>query len=285
MRLSQSILSSVGDCGLKAQYTIDKPVWFKQTGSAARAVGTGYHAGLESYYLERRDNPGLLPDQEAMIDRAWHIFEVSTHTDLYDNTPIDVFKWSDKTPDLETGKAQIAAMLTEYVNGKHYWPLDWEVVDVEGVHTVALPELAPHTAKLTCDLVLRAADGGIVGVDNKTAGKSWQQGKESPRKNTQSPFYLRLMREVYPDAPYYRFVFDIMTLPGARTGPKFERRISDPTPLHEEAVMARARGLLDLYDIAVVKLGKDLPANPASTLCSPAYCDFWQGCRYGAALD
>lgn len=285
MRITQSTLGNVDKCMLSAQFTLDPPPNAGRVGGAARAVGTGYHGALEPYYVERKANPGLLPDVDMMIAAGVDVFERSLEMDLYDNTPLTEFKWDDKIPDAATGKRLIRDMVIEYVNGRHYWPLDWGVLGVEVHSTVEVPELAPHTAKFGADLVLVDPNGFVVGVDNKTAGKKWSEGKEHPRKNNQSPFYLRLMREVYPGAPGYRFVFDIMTLPSARKGPSFERRISDPQPEHEAAIMKKAADFAAIYDVVHVQMGRDLPANPASTLCNPRWCDWFHTCPHGSMLE
>jgi hypothetical protein len=165
------------------------------------------------------------------------------------------------------------------------WPAEWAVLGVEVDQLVALPDLAPHTAKLGADLVLVDPNGWVVLVDHKTAGKAWAEGKHHPRKNDQASLYTHLARQVWPDAPGHRFVFDIITLPGAKSGPKFERRISDPQPAHEAAVVKKAKDFASLYEIVHVQHGLDLPANPASTLCNPKWCDFFDGCPHGASLD
>jgi hypothetical protein len=135
------------------------------------------------------------------------------------------------------------------------------------------------------DLVLQDPNAWIIAVDHKTAGRRWPDGKHSPRKNVQSPFYTGLLQEIYPDAPGVRFVFDVMTYPNKKGECTFERRISDPEPRHIEAVRKQAQTFVTLYEKVHVENGLDLPGNPTSTLCSPAYCDFWEVCPFGAALD
>lgn len=289
-RLSQSVLGAADKCLLSAQYTIDRPSWVQQVAGSARAVGTGYHAGLELYYLERMAVPGLRPDLPSMITKGQEIFEVSMSTDLYDNSPVDVFKWDETIPDQEHANRFIERMLTAYVNGTEedptskVWPDDWQVLGVEVHAQLDDPEVGMPT-KFGADLVLRAPDDGIVLVDQKSAGKAWGAGKEHPRKNVQAPFYGRNARRLYPDAPYYRFVFDIMTLPKPKTPPRFSRRISDPKPEHEAAIVKKAVDFLTVYHEVHVRLGRDLPANPASTLCNPKWCDFFEGCPFGRALE
>lgn len=282
MRLSQSVLSNAGDCLLKAQYTIDRPDWAKRIAGAARAVGTGFHAGNELYYTARRDQT-VSPTLDDCIGRGIEIFNTSMTTDLYDDTPVDEFKWDDRVPDVGTAHRFIEWMLTAY--WPNHWPADWQVLAVE-IHGNVPDEYVGVDCKVGADLVLVDPNNWLVGVDFKTAGRAWGEGKEHPRKNVQAPFYNRLLRQLFPDRPGYRFVFDIMQYPNKKSGVcNFERRISDPTLAHEQAVADNARKFVHLYTELHVVQGLDLPANPASTLCNPKWCDFFDGCPHGARLN
>lgn len=276
MKVTQSLLGASADCGLKAQYTIERPSWSKLTGGSRRAVGTGYHAGLEFLYSNRLVTPAL------MTARAVDSFDSETKVDSYTNEPVERFVWDNTVPDRVTAIEFMAAMISEYVDGGHVWPLDWPVIEIEARHIV---DMGGFELSFACDLVLMDPNGYIVAVDNKTSGKAWQQGKEHPRKNHQASLYVAGLQRIYPDAPGHRFIFDIMTYPGKKTPARFERRISDPGPEHIDAAVRRAREFAMLWDKWHIQGGMDLPANPASTLCSPAYCDHFEGCPFGAALE
>ncbi len=285
MKITQSVLGAADKCMLAAQYTLDPPLWFKRVGSSSRATGTGYHAGLEHLYGFRKAW-GCDTDLGDITSVAVETFDKSITMDLYDNTPIEEFKWDEKVPDRETAVELIAVMLAEYVNGGHVWPMDWEILGIEVNATFDDPECGPNIqTKLGADLVLRDPNGWIVAVDHKTANKAWDANKATPRKNNQSCSYLRNLRRQYPDAPGYRFVFDIMQYPNTKSGPRFERRISDPEPRHEAAIVKKTHDFAAMYTLVHINQGLDLPANPASTLCNPKWCDFFQGCPFGAALD
>jgi len=266
---------------LKAQFTLDPPPGVQRVSGSARATGTGYHAGLEVRYVARRDGT-VLPTIDDMIGAGIATFDQSLTVDLYDNSPVDEFKWDDNIPDQATGHDFISRMVRHYMTEGCEWPEDWTVLGVEVHQNVDDPEVGVQT-KFGADLVMQAPDGGIVVDDQKTAGKPWNTGKESPRKNVQAPFYLRLARKIYPDAPYYRFVFSVMTLPRPKAGITFQRLISDPQ--HEAAIVKRARAFRQVYTMVHEGAGLDLPANPNSTLCNPKYCDYWKVCPYGAALE
>jgi hypothetical protein len=281
VRLSQSVLSAAGDCQRKAQYTLDRPKWAKRVGYSHSAVGTGFHAGNEILYIARRD--GITePTLDDCIGRGIEIFDTSMTTDLYDNTPIQEFKWSDDVPDQATAHDLIAQMLTAY--WPDHWPADWTVLAVE-IHGNITDPYIGWDCKVGADLVLLDPNDWVWGIDFKTSHKSWNKGKEHPRKNVQSPFYNRLLKQIFDGHAGYRFVFDIMKYPNTKSGPVLDRRVSDPQPEHEEAVKVMARQFITVYEKVHVELGEDLPANPQSNLCSEKYCDFWNGCPHGAALD
>lgn len=283
-RITQSMLGNADKCLLSFQYGLDTPVWFKRTAGADRAVGTAFHAALELYYRERINVPELLPDTAAMIVEGFRSFDLARTLDSYDNTPVEIFKWSERIPDEAEAYGLISALVTAYVENHWYWPPEFTVVEVEANHTVTHPDTG-HRFKLGADLVLRDPNGWIVLDDHKTAGKAWAEGKHHPRKQNQASLYTWAARQIWPDAPGVRFVFDIIQFPGKKTEVRFERRISDPTPAHEAAIVKKAIDLVDLYEVVHVQMGRDLPANPASTLCNPKWCDYFDGCPHGALLD
>lgn len=223
--------------------------------------------------------------QAEALAEAIAIFDESQLVDLYDNTPIEQFNWDAKVPDRETAVAVLTAMFAEA--WKFLWPDSYKILAVEHNEWFDDPDVGEGVqTKLGADLVLLdEANDELIADDFKTAAKAWPEHKESPRKNTQAPFYLRNLRRAFPGHARYRFVFSIVTYGGPRSEPKFERRVSDPSPLHEEAVRVRARNFVFAYETIHVRAGMDLPANPASTLCSPKYCDMWSGCAFGAQLE
>jgi hypothetical protein len=290
VKITQSILGQADKCLLSAQYTLDRPVWVRRKASAAATLGTGFHAGLEHYYAERMRYPDLQADDPQMvvdmIETAHLAFDAGTRIDAYNGQPVEHFMWDDKIPDLATAHSLLETMLTAYCEQGWWWPVEFQVVGVEfdRVLTIVHGDVE-FEAKLGADLVLQDENGWIVLVDHKTAGRAWDESKHHPRRNNQASMYTALAETVWPDAAGHRFVFDIVTLPGKRKETAFERRISDPTPAHRAAVVKKAADLARLYQVVHVEAGQDLPANPASTLCNPKWCDFWDGCPHGAVLD
>jgi hypothetical protein len=271
MKVRQSTLGEADKCLRSMQYSIESRVYH---GGVVRAIGTAYHKGLETYYNGERSIDGVVAVAKVCLHdtielRPSHISEHSKDPGL--------FKFDEAFPDEETAAATVESMLRAYFDGGNAWPEDWAVLATEP--EFHLPFSGEHTRDGSPDLVLQGPDGGIVVVDHKTAGKKWNYNKHDPRKQNQSPWLVAAMREVYPGAPSYRFAFDIMTYKGV-----FERRISAVTDAHIAAVEAKAVSVVKIYETLRAE-GLDLPANPASTLCSPKYCDHWDICPHGSALD
>ncbi len=280
MKVSQSFLD---ECGLRLQFKREENVYF---GGSARAVGTGYHKALELYYLERLEiqetggvmNPLSLDSLvSAAIDEFDHVSNGGISHPSEENKEWGGFTWSKAIPDRESAHEAIELMVRAYFNEGHMWPEDWEIVAVE--HRFDLPWYNDHRRTGAADLILRDPNGWIVVDDHKTAGRRWNTGKEKPRKNPQACWYGWAAQEMFPGAPGYRVVFSIMTYKGV-----FERRISDPTPDHIAAAARLLSASAEQY-LMTREAGLDMPANPSSTLCSPAFCDFWDRCPHGSVLD
>jgi hypothetical protein len=65
---------------------------------------------------------------------------------------------------------------------------------------------------------------------------------------------------------------------------KFDRRVTTPGEGHMLAIIDKSLALKQMVEPAL-EAGLSLPANPASTLCSPKFCDSWDFCPHGKVLD
>lgn len=290
MKVRQSTLGSADKCLRALQYDLEHPVYH---GGSTRALGTAYHHALERFYgdggeqLSTAELVGL-----AMNEFNRCVSMAPSHETEKVKTP-GTFRWDEAVPDADTAHDVLGLIVPEYVTN-HAWPIDRSAsgsADTPrrprpGMFTVVGVELGfsleffgDHTRNGSMDLVLLDEHGFFVGVDHKTAGRMWPQGKEHPRKQNQAPWYTKALQIMYPDGVGHRFVFDVMTLKG-----KFERRIADPRPEHIEAVERKALQVVSLYE-GMRSNGLELPANPANTLCNPKWCDHWTICEYGAQLD
>lgn len=287
MRVRQSTLGEADKCLRSLQYSLEHPTYH---GGSIRAVGTGYHMAHEHFYgfVETWGWDPLVQFTEVrqtLITESIKVgqerFDQSvamapSHVSEETKTA-GAFRWDDTAPDTETGHAMIESMVRAYHDGGHAWTPEFEVLGVEV--PFSLPFHGDHTRDGSIDLVLKDSAGYIIGDDHKTAGRAWDKGKHEARKQNQSPWYTAALMELYPNAPGYRFTYSIMTYAG-----KFERRISDVGMRHILATERKAMQVVSLYE-HLRGAGYDLPANPASTLCSPKWCDHWDICEHGAALD
>jgi len=278
MKVRQSTMGDSDKCLRAMQYSIESSVFH---GGVARAIGTAYHKGLERSYANLIANGVHLDPRMAVID-AFEEFDrlvelAPSHESEFSKTA-GTFKWDEKFPDAASAKVVIESMLLGYLNDTEaVWPAEWKILAVE--QSFSLPLFGSHTRNGSIDLVGVDPDGWVFGDDHKTAGKAWPYNKHHARKSNQAPWYVRALQELYPDAPGYRFFYSIMTYGG-----KFDRREVRVEAGHIEAIDAKALQVVTIYE-GMRSAGMELPANPASNLCSPKYCDYFDVCPYGAALD
>lgn len=287
MRVHQSLLD---DCGRRMQYKLETPGYY---GGSVRALGSGYHKGVEVYYLDRQADGFYLPT-EAPIGRTNLAEIVSIAKDEFtavcegtntshvseEGRERGGFIWNKNVPDLETGYDMLDVMLGAYFNPDTggVWPEDWDVLGVE--QFFELPWTGRHTRGGSIDLILHhPGTDTVVGDDQKTAGRRWPTGKEKPRKNAQASWYSWAIRELFPDHQYYLSTFSVVTYKG-----QFERRESNPNETHINTAAVLLHETVASYEVLRAN-GMDMPANPSSTLCSPEYCDYFSICPFGSVVD
>lgn len=281
MRVHQSTLGEADKCLRSLQYSLESRVFH---GGITRALGTAYHYGLEVAYnhlIETGVWPDIVDPRIAAYERLQESVELAPSHPSEETKEPGTFKWTKDITDFDTATRVLDVMLECYwEHPDAVWKRDdgWEVLGTEV--SFSLPLFGNHTQGGSIDLVLRGPQGEIVGEDHKTAGRNkWPYNKHHARKQNQSPWYLDALTQLYPDAPGYRFFYDIMTHKGV-----WERRESIVAPGHVQGVKEKALQVVTLYE-GMRASGLDLPANPSSTLCSPDYCDHWDICPYGASLD
>jgi PD-(D/E)XK nuclease superfamily len=281
VKVRQSTLGDADKCLRSLQYSLEHPVYH---GGITRAIGTAYHAALEWAYLAEIQN-GVWPDYRMAIIEAYERLQASidmvpSHESEKTKRP-GQFKWTNDIPDFETASRILDVMIKAYWDEPDaHWDREqgWQVLAVE--QGFSIPLWNGHTGNGSIDLTVQDPQGFICGEDHKTAGKNkWPYNKHHARKQNQAPWYVMALHDMYPDAPGYRFFFDIMTHKGV-----WERRETIVTQAHIDAVREKALQVVTLYE-GMRGGGLELPANPSSNLCSPDYCDHWDVCPYGAALD
>ena len=266
--MRQSIIGDFDICQRRAQYSFQHPI---HSSGQTRAIGTGYHAGLEAYYLERQVGGPVEPEHvDYYVQEAIKAFDEDAET-------ADDFHWDlleTEGTTREDSHQIIEAMVRSYFDNAYYWPADYTVLGVE--HRIEADWIDGWAGAGTIDLVLyHEATDWVVAVDAKTARRMWPAKKASARVNNQAPWYVKWLRELY-GTEQVTFVFDVMR----RDGKKFNRFRSDVDARHVLAITRKAETVAALLDS-----GLDLPPNQQSNLCSAVYCDYWSVCPFGAALD
>lgn len=279
-RARQSLLNSADICLRRAGYDLSSPK--RWGGSEATVCGTGYHAGMETYYLWRQENQDPSSDLGPAWRAGWPAPTPDVMEAIYASIEASCFKEVEDKPDFpwDTSFAETVTraqqMAHAYFEGGHFWPIRYDVVGVEVDFT--LPPTVPGWADSgTIDLVVTDTwTGRTILDDHKTARKSWKKGKEYPRSTNQPAFYDEAWERatgVKPDA----FSFSIMTYAG-----QFERRVVYVTEGDRELVHTRKRVNLPLL-VEHVEHGLELPGNTSSFLCSDKWCDHWDICPFGGA--
>ena len=270
-KVSQTILNNADVCLRRAEYARHEEKFF----SDQTICGTGYHAGLEVYYLNRLQNPDEVVPSPAIVEAAYDQAGLLIQAERDHAGPR--MKWNlwSTVPEIVAG-AQ--GMLHAYFSQGCYWPEDWKVIGVE--QQLLMPaHVAGWHQRSTIDLVLRQRESGLlVLADHKSATKPWKRDKESYRKTNQPAMYVDGWERATGERPD-AFVFDIMTLNGL-----FERRTAQVTNATIEGMIEKQRTILPLLEKA--NAGElELPGNTQSFLCSEKWCDFWDRCPFGAAFD
>ena len=270
--IRQSTLGDMDICQRRAQYNVAG--FMPRTSSEAAVIGTGYHAGLEAYYLDRIVDPAIDRPSGEMIQCYIEAAHVGLDEELRKLTG---FEW-------DTTEAEARALMTRMVatyfegcpgdQGGYQWPNTFTVLAVE--HTFEHEFQPGWTASGTVDLVLqRQTDGFLILDDHKTSGKMWSERKADPRENNQAAWYALWVQEDFPDHPGLESWFSVMR----RDSGKFRRFKSEIRQAHLDAVVDKATSVAGLLDS-----GFDLPPNQTSNLCSAKYCDAWTLCPWGSAL-
>jgi len=289
--MRQSLISTAMQCGQKLKYAIDPNIPYGN--GVSRAIGTGFHAGLELYYNTRKETGDvhllyMLDEfQECATEAFKHELEIT-----------DDFNWiyQPKTAsedevilDKFMSIAFINRMLEYYFKEECYWDENYEVLAVE--HTFKLDwESGVPNWELggTMDLNLRDNYGNIYIVDHKTTKKPPRSDKFSAHKTPQASYYINAVRHMLgnPDAEI-TFVYDVIAVEIDKILKKPVRGNKPPVKpfwrIHEERDKEQVEATMltaKLVALAVDQGGPFFP-NTESFLCSEAYCDHWVRCPFG----
>ena len=262
--LRQSTLGTADTCHKRLQFDMD-PMVPHGTGPY-RVFGTAYHAGLEAHY----QGAEIVPAVDAVFNG---------------DEAAQVEDWGDDWVDLEYARTHCLELVSASL--AHSW-LNFEGVEVIGTEVTLYANLPrpDWIVKGTLDLILGGEyirnnfEVDHLIVDHKTARRKWPKNKEDARKTNQPAWYVFWWALLWAkahggDMPTVGFCFDVMA-----HDKSFQRRWPDVTAAQKEAVLAKAALVCDLID----NNGPYLP-NTQSFLCSAKWCDHWQICPFGEALD
>ncbi len=269
----QSTVNTATDCGQKLAYSLDPDTPY---GSGVnRGMGTALHAGHEVYYAGRQAGRTDLSVADY-VDAAVASFddEVAKTGDRFDW----VFQPQTTRKALRVLTrdeciAMVAEVITNYHEQEWFWPLDYEVVSVEQRFLLPL-EGTGHSVTGTPDLLLRAPDEYLWGVDHKTAKDKPKKNKFSAAESVQAAIYSWAASQLHGTTKV-AFAFDVMPWSGG-----FYRVEEHRTAAQINASLQQVVLVGDLIEAK----GPFLP-NPSSFLCSQAYCDHWDYCPFGKVLN
>lgn len=277
--MRQSLAGTADTCLYRVPFTLDRTRPY--AAGVNRALGTGYHAGLDVHYTAQIENPNTrVPIQDIKI-AAFHAFamEVEKAGDTFDwEYQAQTSRQPQVILDYDSACDMIEGALDRYFRESRYWPMtQYKVLGVEQPFLLPWPEVPGWHRAGSIDLILQdthTGTGMIIGVDHKTAKKKWAKNKGTASNSPQAAFYVRAIREMY-DAPEVAFVYDVMGFDGT-----FERRPAYRSDQVVEVTHQKMAMLAELID-----KGGPFPPSPDSFLCSKSYCDYWDECPFGATLN
>lgn len=281
--MGQSIISQANTCLKRVEYMFFDPQ--PQRGHVNTSMGTGYHAGLAHYYLDRRAEGFFEPSDGQIlsyVETAINTFDADVEIDGYTGEPNVTFDWrfqpktyraEEITYDRAMAVEALSNLVRRYFVDGHYWQANYDVVAVEQRLQMSFDGMPGWRRGGGIDLVLAEARTGYVLVDQKTSRKKWAKNKGMPT-DPQAAWYIKAWQD-WSGTREVIFVYDVIGHDGS-----FERRLAPRTERQVEVTLMRGREIARLID-----QGGPFPPNPESFLCSEAYCNFWNVCPYGKVLN
>jgi len=283
-RVRQSTIGTFDVCSWREKLQIESGMY---TGGISAALGTGVHGGLELYYQGRK--MGSIPSLVDICEQAVVVFDEEI-------AKSDQFNWvyqpetskaELKVLDREESIGMIVEILTLYFQHGWYWPEQYEILEVEYYFERDLP-VSPaglvHVATGTADLLMRNEDTGrFTMADHKTSKAYTAKSKHGPKDKPQAPYYVWAIGQEYGLEPHdIAVAFDVMSWKPKYRGQLHERFIRHPFDITQpmvDAIIWKAQLVGD-----AVHAGHYYP-NPTSFLCSQQWCDHWERCHFGPALN
>lgn len=296
MKMRQSLINTTGVCAHRLTWNLDPSMPYQ--GGVTRAIGTGIHAAHESYYNHRKEtgeveNLDLIPNWiRSAVEAFDHEIEKTGDSFGWQLQPKNT-RQNQIILDYEGAVALLTKAVTYYYENACYWPAEYEVVAAEWTFDHPWDEHPNWVLHGTLDLLLRHWHNRdqLTLVDHKNVLNKPYVNKFDANKSAQAAFYLHAVDTVTPDSTSLRFVYDALAMDVDKflnaTNKKgepdpvvpFWRMEAPRTQEQIDVTLAKASMVADLIDSG----GPYLP-NPESNLCSAAYCDYWDRCKFGATL-
>jgi RecB family exonuclease len=265
-------------CLRRGQYYMDPDIG--RTYNQFALLGRAWHIGMEAYYGARKDDPGLMLNMSGeQIEWRMQAIVLGYIADTWEHDPDFAFSENASTLRSIDEVSNAAIQMTESWALQRKTGMEWEsdyrILATEAHITLSMDW---HLFRGVIDLVMDHPEMGVVITDHKTGARMWNKTKMDARRLTQAPLYAEAWYRTTGQDPTWA-TYDLMLHSGQFV------RVWVPVAQEVRAyTVGRWHDLADLY-AQYRSEGTDLPMNPTSPLCQAKYCNYWDICPSGAALD
>jgi hypothetical protein len=279
----QSSLETILD-GCSWQYYLGYIKEVPQPPKPHALVGTSFHSSVEVHEIARMKGD-TLPTLEAMVELAASHIESE-----FDGIPDQMLIGKDKEPwDLDTLIGMAESALTNWYKVKlkdgspshRDWLRDYEPVAIEPYFRLQLVQDADPIGGWI-DGVYRKPEGGLILVDQKTAGdfSRWSPDGEGHRYQATMYATALVLSEDFPEAQNLSDLTMYYLVSRTRVGQvERARRVTVQPELDDVSLLGNRIRLVE----QTIKEQNFAP-NPAWILCSPRFCAFYNGCQVTGEL-
>lgn len=279
----QSSLETILD-GCSWQYYLGYIKEVPQPPKPHATVGTAFHSAIEEHEIARMKGEQL-PTLDQMIDKAESLIGLEA-----DNIPPQMLIGKDGevwTQDTLVGMAEDA--LTNWYKAKlkdgspshRDWLRDYEPVAIEPYFRLQLVQDADPIGGWI-DGVYRKPEGGLILVDQKTAGdfSRWSLDGEGHRYQATMYATALVLSEDFPEVTSLSDISMHYLVSRTRGGQvEKARRVIVQPELDDVALLGTRIRLVE----QIIK-ERNFAPNPSWTLCSPRFCAFYNGCQVTGEL-
>jgi len=279
----QSSLETILD-GCSWQYYLGYIKEVPQPPKPHALIGTAFHSAVEVHEIARMKGEQL-PDLDAMVEVAASLIEPE-----FDHIPDVMLVGKDKEPwDLDTLIGMAESALTNWYKAKlkdgspshRDWLRDYEPVAIEPYFRLELVQDADPIGGWI-DGVYRKPEGGLILVDQKTAGdfSRWSHDGEGHRYQATMYATALVLSEDFPEVQNLTDLTMYYLVSRTRVGQvERARRVTVQPELDDVSLLGNRIRLVE----QTIKEQTFAP-NPSWILCSPRFCPFYNGCQVTGEL-